>query len=479
MIDLRNELKLKPQLILTPQLKLKPQLILTSQLKLILKVLQLNTLELNNFLLQEAQSNPFLDLEYNDLLEGNYLKEEDLEEIKLNEEVNFEEELIEKKFYFGEEKPEEEWSLEKTLKAEEKLTDYLFWQISLKDLTELEKEIAKYIIGNLDSKGYLSLPPEEIAKEFNVSPEKIEKVRNILKFLDPVGVASLNLKECLLTQLEFIGYRKDSLPYILIKEHLEEIPKGMEYLKSLYGYNEKEIEEALEIIKQLEPYPARNYFNENTVYIEPDLIFYKEDNEWKVEVVKEGPFVVKLNNYYKNFLKKGKNFGKSPEVRKFLKQKLKDAEDLLRALDSRYSNLYKVGMVILKHQKDFLEKGIKFLKPLTLKDIAEEIQLHESTISRIITHKYVQTPKGVFPLKFFFSTGYKSKGGKEISAKAVKDYIKEIIDGEDPKKPLSDSAISKILKEKYGIHIARRTVTKYREEMQIPSIRERKLNKKQ
>jgi len=149
----------------------------------------------------------------------------------------------------------------------------------------------------------------------------------------------------------------------------------------------------------------------------------------------------------------------------------------LKALDSRYSNLYKVGEAILKYQKEFLEKGIKFLKPLTLKDVAEEVHLHESTISRIINQKYVQTPKGLFPLKFFFSIGYKSKEGEELSAKAIKDYIREIINGENPSKPLSDSAISKILKEKYGINIARRTVTKYREELQIPSIRERKIFK--
>ncbi len=465
MIELKNELTLKPQLILTPQLKL------------VLKILQLNILDLHNFLLQEVQSNPFLELEYKDLPENNYMEESNFEEIKLKEEVNFEEELIEKRFYFGKEEPEEEWSWEKTLKAEEKLTDYLLWQINLKELTPLEKDIAYYIIGNLDDKGYLRISLEEIAKEFNVPLEKVEKIRNILKFLDPVGVASLNLKECLLTQLEFIGYDKKSLPYILVEKHLEELPKGIEYFKNSYEYNEKEIESALEVIKQLEPYPARNYFDINALYIEPDLIFYKEENEWKVEVVKEGPFIVRLNNYYKNFLKRKKDFGNNPGVKKFLKQKLKDAEDLLKALDSRYSNLYKVGEAILKYQKEFLEKGIKFLKPLTLKDIAEEVQLHESTISRIINQKYVQTPKGVFTLRFFFSTGYKGKEGEELSAKAVKDYIKEIINEENPSKPLSDSAISKILKEKYGINIARRTVTKYREELQIPSIRERKISK--
>jgi len=162
--------------------------------------------------------------------------------------------------------------------------------------------------------------------------------------------------------------------------------------------------------------------------------------------------------------------------RQFLKEKLKDAENLLKALDSRYTSLYKVGETILKHQKEFLEKGIKYLKPLNLKMIAEEVQLHESTISRIVSHKYVQTPLGVFPLKFFFSSGYSTSHGEAISSKAVKDLIVDIIKQEDPKKPYSDAKIAEILREKYGIKIARRTVTKYREELEIPSVRERKKN---
>jgi RNA polymerase sigma-54 factor len=165
------------------------------------------------------------------------------------------------------------------------------------------------------------------------------------------------------------------------------------------------------------------------------------------------------------------------KTKKFLKEKMKDAENLIKALDGRYSSLYRVGKSILKFQKEFLEKGERYLKPLTLKIVAEDTQLHESTISRIVNHKYVQTPRGVLPLKFFFSTGYESKEGKAVSSKAVKDYIKEIVKNENPEKPLSDSSIAKILKEKYGITIARRTITKYREELDIPSIRKRKKKK--
>ncbi len=463
MIELKNQLKLTPQLILTPQLKL------------VLKVLQLNNVELYEFLLEEVQKNPFLELEYKDLPEKEFFHLSNKENIKLNEEINFEEELVEKNFNIFEVFLEEETvSWERILKSEEKLSDYLLWQINLKELTLLEKEIAKYIVGNLDEKGYLNVSLEEIAKEFGVSIEKVEKVRNIIKFLDPIGVASLNLKECLLTQLEFLGYGKDMLPYILVEKHLNEIPRGIKFLNEFYNYGLEELESSLEIIKQLEPYPARNYSNESPVYIEPDLIFYKDENEWKIQVVKDNFFVLRFNQYYKDFWRKRKEIKQNSKDTQFLRGKIKEAENLLKALDSRYSNLYKVGSIILKHQRDFLEKGIKFLRPLTLKDVAEETQLHESTISRIITHKYVQIPNGIIPLKFFFSSGYKSLKGENLSAKAVKDYIKEIIESENPAKPFSDHYIAKLLKEKYGIKIARRTVTKYREEMEIPSIRERK-----
>ncbi len=465
MIELKNQLKLTPQLILTPQLKL------------ILKVLQLNILELEEFLQEESQVNPFLELEYKDLpkslpLEDNFSNRE----VRLNDEVDLNnEEFLEKSLHFFEPPSEEPPFWEKTLKVEEKLTDYLTWQIRLKELTPKDYEIAQHIIGNLDEKGYLTLFSKDIAKQLNVSEERVEKIRNIIKFLDPVGVASYDLKECLLAQLKFLGYPSDSVPYILVEKYLEEIPKGAEYLSKTYDFNTEEVEIALDVIKQLEPYPARNYFLEPTLYIEPDLIFYKKEGEWRVEVVKEKSFSVKINDSYKDYLKIKKRSEEIKKLKSFLREKLREAENLLKALDSRYTSLYKVGAAILRHQIEFLEKGIKYLKPLTLKVIAEETGLHESTISRIINSKHVQTPDGMYSLKFFFSTGYQSSQGKVFSSKAVKDYIKEIIEGEDPKKPLSDNAIAKILKEKYGIKIARRTVTKYREEMQIPSIRERKL----
>lgn len=466
MVELKNQLKLIPQLILTPQLKL------------LLRILQLNTLELEQYLIEEAQVNPFLELEYNDLSSQEISERSKFyqDEIKLVDEIDLSnEEFLERSLRMIEPVEEDDQPLwMKTLKAEEKLSDYLLWQVRMKEITPTEYEIALHIIGNLDEKGYLKIKAEEISKELGVSENKVEKVRNIIKFLDPVGVASYNIKECLLTQLEYLGYNSETLVYKLVKDHLENIPQGIDYLSQELKVERETIEEALYIIKKLEPYPARNFYSESSIYIEPDLIFYKQEDEWKVEVVKEKNFRIKLNEFYKEFLKMKKRDPYHYKSRQFLKEKLKDAENLLKALDSRYTSLYKVGETILKHQKEFLEKGIKYLKPLNLKMIAEEVQLHESTISRIVSHKYVQTPLGVFPLKFFFSSGYSTSHGEAISSKAVKDLIVDIIKQEDPKKPYSDAKIAEILREKYGIKIARRTVTKYREELEIPSVRERK-----
>jgi len=456
------------------QLKLVPQLILTPQLKLVLKVLQLNTLELNEYLLEEVQNNPFLEIEFNDLVE----RERNFQEKKigLQDEYNWEEEnLLEvPRLSFVYEEQEDEGSiLEKTLRKEESLLEHLEWQLGLLELSPQEREIARHLIGNLDERGYLRISPSEIARDLGVEPEVVERVRKKLLKLDPVGIASLDLKECLLAQLEVLGYQEDSLPYQLVKNHLEELAEGVEALSQKLEIPVEDLKEALDVIKNLEPYPARNFFSPQGLYIEPDLRFYKQDNEWKLELLKEKQPKIYFSKLYFE-MQKNKKLLKEGKIREYLKEKLKTAEALLKALDSRYSTLYKVGEVILKTQVDFLERGPKFLKPLTLKEVATQTGLHESTISRAISHKYVDTPLGIFPLKFFFTTGYNTESGESVSVLAIKNYIKEIIEGEDPKKPYSDSQIAKILKEKYGISIARRTVTKYREELNIPSIRERK-----
>lgn len=462
MIEVKNKLQLAPQLILTPQLKL------------ILKVMQLNALELNEYLLQETQSNPFLEIEFNDL-PGALPARED-RDIGLTDEYDWSEpNLLDRpQLPFSYEVPDEDENLlEKTLRAEESLSDHIKWQLGFVELTALERDIAEYLLGNLDEKGYLRISPEEVARDLGVSPEKVEVVREKLKKLDPVGIASLNLKECLLVQLEVLGYQPKDLPWILVEHHLEALAEGPEHLARILNLSIEEIRQAIEIIRDLEPYPARNFIAPKNIYVEPELRFYKEEDEWKVEVLKDRYFQIKFSSLYYKFINQ-RRLQVDAKSREFLREKLKDAENLLKALDSRHSTLYKVGYAILQAQKEFLEKGFQYLKPLTLRDLSHVTNLHESTISRVISHKYVDTPFGIFPLKFFFSTGYQTKIGDSLSATAIKSYIKEIIASENPEKPLSDGEISRILQEKYGVKIARRTITKYREELQIPSIRERK-----
>jgi RNA polymerase sigma-54 factor len=460
------------------QLKLVPQLLLTPQLKLLLKVLPMNTLELQEYLLEEVNNNPFLEVEFKDLpIELLRKQTKSRDEVHLNEEVINEEvdwDFGYVKYHFGEEEPEEEVNLlERTVKAEESLADYLLWQLNLKDVSELDKRIAQYIIGNLDDRGYLRVSPEDISKDTGLPLERIEKVRMIIKFLDPVGVASLNLKECLLAQLESLGFKEDSLPYRIVKEYLEEIPKGIEVLSQLLKSSPEEVEEALSVIKGLEPYPARNFRSVNHLSVVPDLRFYEEDGEWKVEVLKQSQFEVKLNNYYTQLLKRNLK-GLPKQTQEYLREKMRMAETLLKALDYRYTTLYRIGKAILDHQKEFFEKGPKYLKPLTLKMLAEETNLHESTVSRVVSQKYADTPLGILPLKYFLSWGFVKSSGEGVSSKAIMNYLKELIEKEDKSKPLSDAELAKELQKRLGVKIARRTVTKYREMLNIPSIRERK-----
>ncbi|MFN4196424.1 MAG: RNA polymerase factor sigma-54 [Caldimicrobium sp.] len=466
MVEIKNQLKLLPQVILTPQLKL------------VLKVLQLNILELKEYLLEEIQSNPFLEIEFNDTDETSYRAASSQKEVALLEERSWDEIYAKepKGLLFLLEEREEDVGFDARLKSEENLKEHLLWQLGFLELTPGEREIAMFVIGNLNEKGYLGATVKEIAEDLKVSEDKVQKVRKLLMKLDPVGIAAQDLKECLLTQLEFLGLTSEDLAYKLVEKHLEEIPEGPENLSKKYGYSIEELKKSLEIIRNLEPYPARNFYLPKDIYFEPDLRFYKEEGQWKVEILKEKYPKVFYSPLYYKFHQNRKLFNDG-KAKQFLKEKLKFAEYLLKALDSRYTTLYKVGSAILEVQKEFLEKGQAFLKPLTLKDLSELTGLHESTISRVISHKYVETPIGTFPLKFFFSTGFNSSTGESISATAVKNYIKEIIFQEPPKKPYSDNEIAKILHKKYGIKIARRTVTKYREELNIPSLKERK-NKK-
>ncbi len=435
---------------LTVSIKQKPILSLVYRIHLTLLVKP--KLEFQNTIRQELEENPFLEevltiepeVEYEPVIKdltSRYYDEEDEEKIRSNRLVY---------------KPT--------------LMDVLESQIDL-EFDGLDREIAYEIVGNLDEKGLFTSSLEEIAHKFNVSVEKVEEIRKKLRTLEPTGIASKTLEEALIVQYQE-RYGRNYLAEKIIKEDLKEYAlKGIEYLYTKYKSIPKEhIDEVVFNIKTLNPYPTVNFSSEIQQYIEPDVYIYDKGDSFEIVVNESGIPELKLTNPYRRLLS-SKNL--SPETKEFLTDKLTRAKGIIEAIQQRKENLYKITKAIVEKQEEFLRKGKEYLKPLTLKDIAQEVGLHESTISRTVNSKYALTPQGLLPLKAFFSAKLQTTSG-DVSTEKVKYMIQELIENEDKRKPLSDQAIVNILKDK-GIKIARRTVTKYREELGIPDSRTRRI----
>ncbi|WP_457756105.1 RNA polymerase factor sigma-54 [Thermodesulfatator indicus] len=465
---------------LRQQVKLTQQLILTPQLQQAIKLLQLNRLELEQVIRQEIEQNPVLEQVE---LETKTISLEDISsEVKVDGEVTLASESplgaeAVKEFdweaYFQdtgssypsfafEEKEAQDY--ERRLSKPENLVSHLLWQLYLSDFTEKEREIGEYIIGNLDERGYLSLEISEIAGDLGVSQEAVLSVLKKIQFFDPVGVASRDLRECLLVQLEHLGLT-GTLAEKIVRDHLKLLENNnLSQLAKILGVTVDDVETAIEIIRNLEPRPARNYADTEPQYIEPDVEVFKEGDEWIVRLVDEDYSRLKISPYYRKLLQDPTT---PLEVKQYIQKKLKAATWFIKSIEQRNRTLLKVSESIMRFQRDFLEKGVVGLKPLTLKEVALDVDLHESTVSRVTTGKYIDTPHGLFELKYFFSSGYKSASGEEVASETVKQYIREIIAQEDPKRPYSDQKISDILRQKYDIKIARRTVAKYRDQMGI------------
>jgi RNA polymerase sigma-54 factor len=351
------------------------------------------------------------------------------------------------------------------------LWDHLNWQADLTFFDDKEKEIAQYIIGNINEDGYLIVSPEEVAAATESSVEDVEKIRSKVKAFDPVGVASLSLKESLLAQMDYFEI-SDAIARKIVEEHIALLERS-EYsqLAKKLGLNLKEIKAHIEVIKGLDPTPGRKYSEERTVYVIPDIIVKKEDDELKIVLNDEGLPRLKINSYYRKLLAKTAKDEK--EARVFLKEKMKKAFWFLRSLDQRNQTIHKVANYILDRQKNFIELGIDYIQPLTLIELAQEIGVHESTVGRVVANKYIMTPRGVFPLKYFFHKSLEGDFGEEISSLRVKEKIKKLVENEDRKNPLSDLEIEEILA-KTNFKIARRTVAKYRKQLKIPPSHMRK-----
>lgn len=375
--------------------------------------------------------------------------------------------------FFGEKKDMP--TLENTLSKSISLWEHLNWQANLTFFGAVDREIAQLIIGNVNEDGYLSLPVEEIAQTAGVNVEMVEEVRKKIIMFDPVGVASRDLKEVLLAQMDYLQIR-DEISRRILAEQLHLLERSdFAQMARLLGIPLPELKTHLDVIKSLDPAPGQKYSQERTIYVVPDIVVTREDAELKVSLNDEGLPRLRINRYYKRLLAKASR-EENPEAYLFLKDRMKKALWFLRSLNQRDQTIFKVSKYIVDKQKDFLEKGMDFLKPMTLMEIAQEIGVHESTVGRVVANKHLETPRGVFPLKYFFHKAIAGNFGEEISSLRIKEKIRKLIGSEDRKHQLSDIEIGDILA-KDDLKIARRTVAKYRTQLKIPPshIRKRKI----
>jgi RNA polymerase sigma-54 factor len=472
--------------------KLVQQLVITPQLQQAIRLLQLTRLELVDLISQEMKENPLLE-------EVEEEKESTEAEAPLAEQAEGElptdkEHTLEVKgkgegadefdwenylenynltpyqrssHQDGEERP----SFENFLTKRTTLVDHLNWQLHLSRFTEEEQKIGTFIIGNLDEDGYLKILLEDVSSETNLPLEEVEGVLRKIQQFDPVGVAARDLKECLLIQLEQLEVR-DPLTEKIVSEHLS-LLKNRNYpaIAKRLGVSLDRVNHAAGLISKLDPKPGRAFGGEVAQEIIPDVFVYKVEGEYVIYLNDENIPMLKVNSLYRNILSDHR-FALEGD-RKYIQEKLRSALWLIRSIHQRQRTIYKVTKSIVKFQREFLDKGIQFLKPLVLRDVAEDIQMHESTISRVTHNKYVHTPQGIYELKFFFNAGIASIQGETLASESVKNLVRKIIAKEDPKKPYSDEKLVQILKG-MNINIARRTVSKYREMMKILSSNERR-----
>jgi len=361
-------------------------------------------------------------------------------------------------------------SFEQFLSRSESLSEHLEWQINLLQIEVEIEDTAYAIVGNLDADGRLNATDEEIAELCGCEIETVEKAREVVLKLEPVGCGARDVKECLLAQLEANGEGK-SLAAELVRNHLEDLqPHRLQHLSKDTGVELHALNEEINKIRILDPYPGRRYSSEEPIYVAPEVYIEKVEDEFVIYFTDDGSPRLRISNTYQQLLGEQET---SKETKDFIKDKVRSAVDLLRNIEHRRQTIYRVVECIVERQKEFLNYGVEHLKPMMLKDVAEDIGMHLSTISRVVNRKYAHTPQGVIELRRFFSEGMLNEDGEEVSTRILKLKIKKMIEDEDTKKPLTDDEIAKILS-KEGVKLSRRTVAKYRDQMNIPGSRERK-----
>jgi RNA polymerase sigma-54 factor len=350
-----------------------------------------------------------------------------------------------------------------SLVAGTSLQEMLLEQVRESELTEDKWPIAEMLIGNIDEYGYLKASVEEMSSSTGLPPEQILDVLKVIQTFDPPGVGARDLRECLMLQMERAGH-KDSLEYRIVSEFMEALGKRrIPEIARGTGTEVDEVQDALENIGKLEPRPGRAFLPDNDQYILPEVFVHRSGDEFVVSTNNEHIPHLRISNTYKDLMSQG---GNSAEVRNYIREKIRAGKFLIKSLHQRQQTILNIAKEIVHRQRDFLEKGVAFLKPLTMVQIAEVVGVHETTVSRAVSGKYIQTPQGIFEMKYFFTAGIQTASGDGMSNTSVKDMIDEIFKREDTSKPLSDQEVVKMLQEK-GIVIARRTVAKYRTELNI------------
>ncbi len=495
---------------LKQSLQLSQQLVMTPQLQQAIKLLQLSRMELENLINTELVDNPILEesgdseqivqsLDEAKPAEQTSTKPE--ENPQQSEDFNWESYLENARstpnlpVYRGGE--DDLPTYENTLTQPANLSDHLLWQLKMSDLDEKQKNIGEMIIGNVNDDGYLQASLEEMALNHGFDLHEIEAVLYRIQEFDPIGVCARDLKECLLVQIYDMDYEDEVLEKI-VENHLSDLEKkNYGAVGKALGITMDEVVARVKVIEDLEPKPGRAFGGSPAHYIIPDIFIVKRIDEYVVMLNEDGLPKLKISSFYKNLLDKDKEAATAaanenanananqnvepvlgedqPTTKEYIQGKLRSAVWLIRSIHQRQRTIYRVTESIVRQQREFFDKGIAFLKPMVLRDVANDIGMHESTISRVTTNKYVHTPRGIFELKFFFNSGISRLHGSDVASESVKEKVKEIISKEDPKHPYSDQKIVELLK-KDNIDIARRTVAKYREMLGIlPSSKRKKV----
>lgn len=443
----------------TQKLSMTPELIQAIQ------ILQFNNLELSDYVQNEIMENPVLDV---DSSVAATIEEVDIREAIVSHRDDME---SYRQWENSEGEEEGDFTYEQFVQVKYTLVDYLLMQLHFSRLQGINREIGRYIVEAIDENGYLTMSIDEIKAAFQCSGEQVEEVLDVIQTFDPCGVGARNLRECLIIQLAAQGQLTDEIEYI-VENMLEDLAENrIAQIGKALNISAKEVQHIADLIKTLDPKPGMQYDSEeSTKYIVPDIYVEKIDGEYVVTSNESSSPKLMISSYYYKLVEEAKS---DDELNSYLSDRFNAAVWLIRSIEQRKQTIYNVAKAIVDYQRDFFDKGEKALKPLTLKEIAGTVGIHESTVSRSINGKYLQSARGVYELKYFFTSGVSSSDGEGVSSNSVKSLIREMVDGEDPKKPLSDQVMSERLKD-MGIDISRRTVAKYREDMDIQSSSKRR-----